>query len=91
VPTSLSFLFGRSFRLAFLLGFETLKNLPREGQDKRLGPVSRPGQCLSRLGTSRGDDCHSQYGDDPDEADTLSECLSNAKSDYDSCIDDCEI
>lgn len=40
--------------------------------------------------SSATDDCHSQYGDDPDDADMLSQCVSTAKDDYDSCAEECD-
>jgi hypothetical protein len=33
--------------------------------------------------------CKTQY-DDPDDADELQICIDNAKSEYESCINDCE-
>jgi hypothetical protein len=33
--------------------------------------------------------CKEQY-DDPDDADMLKMCIDNAKSEYESCIDECE-
>ena len=33
--------------------------------------------------------CKTQY-DDPDDADELQTCMDNAKSEYESCINDCE-
>ena len=35
------------------------------------------------------DDCRSQYGDDPADADDLTNCIQEAKDDYRSCLDDC--
>lgn len=35
------------------------------------------------------DACHSQYGDDPADADDLADCIQNARDDYRSCLDDC--
>jgi hypothetical protein len=35
------------------------------------------------------DDCHSQYGDDPRDADDLTNCIQEARDDYRSCLDDC--
>lgn len=35
------------------------------------------------------DDCRSQYGDDPADADDLTSCVQQAKNDYRSCLDDC--
>jgi hypothetical protein len=35
------------------------------------------------------DTCKLQYGDDPADADDLATCISSAKDDYRSCLDDC--
>jgi hypothetical protein len=35
------------------------------------------------------DDCRSQYGDDPADADDLTNCIQEARDDYRSCVDDC--
>jgi hypothetical protein len=35
------------------------------------------------------DDCRSQFGDDPADADDLASCIQEAKDDYRSCLDDC--
>src|SRR6266446_2551931 len=35
------------------------------------------------------DDCHSQYGDDPRDADDLTNCIQEARDGYRSCLDDC--
>jgi hypothetical protein len=35
------------------------------------------------------DDCRSQYGDDPADADDLTNCVQQARDDYRSCLDDC--
>ena len=35
------------------------------------------------------DDCHSQYGDDPADADDLTNCIQEARDDYRSCLSDC--
>jgi hypothetical protein len=35
------------------------------------------------------DDCHSQYGDDPRDADDLTNCIQEARDDYRSCLNDC--
>ena len=35
------------------------------------------------------DDCRSQYGDDPADADDLTNCIHEARDDYRSCLDDC--
>jgi hypothetical protein len=35
------------------------------------------------------DDCRSQYGDDPADADDLANCIQEARDDYRSCLDDC--
>jgi hypothetical protein len=35
------------------------------------------------------DDCHSQYGDDPRDADDLTNCIQEARDNYRSCLDDC--
>lgn len=35
------------------------------------------------------DDCHSNYGDDPADADDLASCIQDARDDYQSCLDDC--
>lgn len=35
------------------------------------------------------DDCHSQYGDDPADAEDLANCVQEARDDYRSCLDDC--
>jgi hypothetical protein len=39
--------------------------------------------------SSAMDDCHSQYGDDPADADDLANCVQEARDDYRSCLDDC--
>jgi hypothetical protein len=41
-------------------------------------------QCSSDI-----DDCRSQYGDDPADADDLASCNLEARDDYRSCLDDC--
>jgi hypothetical protein len=38
---------------------------------------------------SEVESCKEQY-DDPDDADMLKMCIDNAKSEYESCIDECE-
>jgi hypothetical protein len=35
------------------------------------------------------DDCRSQYGDDPADADDLTNCIQEARADYRSCLNDC--
>lgn len=35
------------------------------------------------------DDCHSNYGDDPADADDLASCIQDARDNYGSCLDDC--
>ena len=35
------------------------------------------------------DDCRSQFGDDPADADELAACIREARDDYRSCLDDC--
>lgn len=35
------------------------------------------------------DDCHSNYGDDPADAEDLASCIQDARDDYGSCVDDC--
>jgi hypothetical protein len=35
------------------------------------------------------DDCHSNFGDDPADADDLATCIREARDDYRSCLDDC--
>ena len=35
------------------------------------------------------DDCRLQYGDDPADADDLTNCIQEARDDYRSCLDDC--
>ena len=35
------------------------------------------------------DDCHSQYGDDPRDAEDLTNCIQEARDTYRSCLDDC--
>jgi hypothetical protein len=35
------------------------------------------------------DDCRSQYGDGPADADDLTNCIQEAKDDYRNCLDDC--
>jgi hypothetical protein len=35
------------------------------------------------------DDCRSQFGDDPADADNLLACIHEAREDYRSCLDDC--
>ena len=37
------------------------------------------------------DDCHSQYGDDPRDADDLTNCIQEARDNYRSCLDDCAL
>jgi hypothetical protein len=34
--------------------------------------------------------CHLSYGDDPEDADDLANCIQSARDDYRSCLDDCE-
>jgi hypothetical protein len=38
---------------------------------------------------SEVESCRTNY-DDPDDADELKICMDNAKSEYDSCVNDCE-
>jgi hypothetical protein len=38
---------------------------------------------------SEVESCRANY-DDPDDADELKICMDNAKSEYDSCVNDCE-
>ena len=38
---------------------------------------------------SEVESCRANY-DDPDDADELQICMDNAKSEYDSCVNDCE-
>jgi hypothetical protein len=45
-------------------------------------------ECDSQY-SSAIDDCRSQYGDDPADADDLTNCIQEAKDDYRSCLDDC--
>ena len=35
------------------------------------------------------DDCHTQFGDDPADAEDLAQCIQNARDDYQSCTQDC--
>ncbi len=35
------------------------------------------------------DDCRSQFGDDPRDADDLANCIQEARGDYRSCVEDC--
>ena len=35
------------------------------------------------------DDCRSQFGDDPADAEDLTNCIQEARDDYRSCLDDC--
>jgi len=35
------------------------------------------------------DSCHTQYRDDPEDADDLARCIQGAKDDYDSCVESC--
>jgi hypothetical protein len=35
------------------------------------------------------DDCRYQYGDDPADADDLTNCVQQARDDHRSCLDDC--
>jgi hypothetical protein len=39
--------------------------------------------------SSNIDDCRSQFGDDPADADDLATCIREARDDYRSCLDDC--
>jgi hypothetical protein len=39
--------------------------------------------------SSEIDDCRSQFGDDPADADELAACIREARDDYRSCLDDC--
>ncbi len=45
-------------------------------------------ECDSQY-SSAIDDCRSQYGDDPADADDLANCVQEARDDYRSCLDDC--
>jgi hypothetical protein len=45
-------------------------------------------ECDSQY-SSAIDDCRSQYGDDPADADDLTNCIQEARDDYRSCLDDC--
>jgi len=35
------------------------------------------------------DDCHSNFGDDPADAEDLTSCIQDARDNYGSCVDDC--
>jgi len=35
------------------------------------------------------DDCHSNFGDDPADAEDLASCIQNARDDYGSCVNNC--
>jgi hypothetical protein len=37
--------------------------------------------------SSDGDDCHSNFGDDPSDAEDLASCIQDAKDDYRNCLD----
>ena len=39
--------------------------------------------------SSNVDDCHSNYGEDPADADDLTNCIQEARNNYRSCLDDC--
>jgi hypothetical protein len=39
--------------------------------------------------SSEIDDCRTQYGDDPDDADDLVNCIQEARDNYRGCLDDC--
>src|SRR5271155_3785718 len=45
-------------------------------------------ECYGQY-SSAIDDCRSQYGDDPADADDLTNCIQEARDDYRSCLDDC--
>jgi hypothetical protein len=45
-------------------------------------------ECDSQY-SSDIDDCRSQYGDNPADADDLASCNQEARDDYRSCLDDC--
>jgi hypothetical protein len=47
------------------------------------------GEACDSQYSSAIDDCHSQYGDDPVDADDLANCTQAARDDYRSCLDDC--
>jgi hypothetical protein len=58
--------------------------------------VISPGSAIATCGeecdqqyASDVDDCHSQYGDDPKDADDLAACAQDARDDYGSCVNDC--
>jgi hypothetical protein len=46
------------------------------------------GDCDSTY-SSDVDSCHTQYGDDPEDADDLATCIQSAKDDYSSCVESC--
>jgi hypothetical protein len=39
--------------------------------------------------SSNVDDCHSNFGDGPADADDFTNCIQEAKDDYRNCLDDC--
>jgi hypothetical protein len=66
---------------AFMLA--TLTMVPPSGAIAGCGE-----ECDARY-SSDIDDCRSQYGDDPADADDLASCIQEARDDYRSCLDDC--
>jgi hypothetical protein len=54
----------------------------------RSAPAACGEECDGQY-SSAIDDCRSQYGDDPADADDLTNCIQEAKDDYRSCVDDC--
>jgi hypothetical protein len=55
-----------------------------------------PGSAIATCGeecdqqyASDIDDCHSNFGDDPADAEDLANCIQSARDDYGSCVNDC--
>ena len=62
------------FMIVLLYGLNTWAGCKSDCQDEYASAV---------------ESCKTQY-DDPDDADELQTCMDNTKSEYDSCIDECE-
>jgi len=54
----------------------------------RTAPAACGEECDGQY-SSAIDDCRYHYGDDPADADDLTNCIQEAREDYRSCLDDC--
>jgi hypothetical protein len=60
---------------------------------RNVGPPSTAnatcGEECDQQYSSDVDDCHSNFGDDPSDAEDLANCIQGARDDDGSCVDDC--